>query len=227
MTVRFYFDFVSPYSYLALVQARDLADRHGIDWDVRPVVYGALLDSTGLIGPAEIEIKRRYTFADIQRCAALLGVPLVGPPAHPFRSLEALRTVCLFRDHPKAVDLAVSLAGACWGQGRALTDASVIVAVLDGLGLPSVDLAARLGAPETKEALRKLTADALARGVFGVPTFELAGELFWGHDRIDHLVARIEGRIGDAAANAEALLARPRGADRPTIGEAHSDRGTR
>ena len=89
-TVAFYLDFVSPYTYFALTQARRFESDHGVRFDVRPVVYAKLLDAAGLVGPAEREAKRRYTFADVLRSAHRLGVPLVGPPAHPFRSLEAL-----------------------------------------------------------------------------------------------------------------------------------------
>ena len=120
--VDLYFDFVSPYSYLALSQVEAFAQRHSIEWKLRPVVYGALLNATGLIGPAEVAVKRRYTFRDILRAAQLLEIPLVGPPSHPFRSLEALRAVWLYRDHELGLPFAVALATACWGDGRPLTE---------------------------------------------------------------------------------------------------------
>jgi hypothetical protein len=67
--VRFYFDFISPYSWLALNEAGAFADKHGVAWEMRPVVYGKLLDGTGLVGPAETDAKRRYTFHDVARRA--------------------------------------------------------------------------------------------------------------------------------------------------------------
>ena len=116
ISIDLYFDFVSPYSYLLLTQAAEFGQQHGITWRPQPVVYGALLNHTGLVGPVEVDVKRRYTFTDIRRSAALLGVPLVGPPAHPFRSLEALRTVSLFLGDPRCLDLSTALAQACWGS---------------------------------------------------------------------------------------------------------------
>jgi 2-hydroxychromene-2-carboxylate isomerase len=220
-SVRVYFDFLSPYSYLALTRLAAFGDRHDVEWEPAPVFYAALLDANGLVGPAETRAKRRYTLTDVLRCAALLGVPLVGPPAHPFRSLEALRVATLFDNDPRAFELAVALSTACWGEGRDLTDWEVLTDVVRGVGLGgsgtrSEDLAARASAAAVKQALQGRTATAIEAGVFGVPTFELDGELFWGHDRLDHLAARLEGRLPpELPARAAVLEARPRAADRP------------
>src|SRR6185503_4800799 len=94
--VPFYLDFISPYTWLALARAETFAEEHGIAWEPRPVVYAALLDAHGLVGPVETEAKRRYTLHDVARSAQALGLRLVGPPAHPFRSLAALRTLCAY-----------------------------------------------------------------------------------------------------------------------------------
>ena len=71
-------------------------------------------------------------------------------------------------------------------------------------------------APEIKQALQSRTAAAIEAGVFGVPTFALDGELFWGHDRLEHLAARLDGRLPDLSARADVLERRPRGSDRPS-----------
>lgn len=213
--VAFYFDFVSPYSYLALTQARRFESEHGIRFDLHPVVYAKLLDETGLLGPAEVDAKRRYTFADIVRGAHRLGVPLVGPPAHPFRSLEALRTLTLWRDDERALDLAVALSSACWGEGRDLTDLSVIAEIVSKAGFDAASLPERIAAEPVKRALAELTSAAIAAGVFGVPTFLAGSEMFWGHDRMAYLGEFLDGRLPEVAPLAEPMLRRPRGADRP------------
>lgn len=215
--VELYFDFVSPYSYLACGQAEAFAARHQVSWVLRPVVYGALLDATGLIGPVETDLKRRYTFHDVSRAAALLELPMVGPPAHPFRSLEALRTVCAFADRPEALRLVVELSAACWGRGRDLTDAGVLREIVAGVGLPAENLAERIATPEVKQALRQHTEAALQAGVFGVPTFRINDEIFWGHDRLPHLAAYLGGELPSAADIAAAMERRPRGADRKSV----------
>ncbi|HKQ62169.1 MAG TPA: 2-hydroxychromene-2-carboxylate isomerase [Candidatus Polarisedimenticolaceae bacterium] len=212
--VPFYFDFISPYSWLALMQAEAFAERHGIRWQPRPVVYAALLQAHGLIGPVETPAKRRYTFRDVERCAAAIGVRLSGPPAHPFRSLEALRVQYLFREESLALRLAASLADACWGQGRALTDLEVIREVVAAVGLDADALEQRSASPEIKAGLRAQTDDAVRRGVFGVPTFVLEDELFWGHDRLEPLAARLDGRLPPPGPRSRELLERPRGVER-------------
>jgi 2-hydroxychromene-2-carboxylate isomerase len=212
--VALHFDFVSPYSWLALVQAEAFAAEHGIRWDLRPVVYAALLDAHGLVGPVEVPAKRRYTFRDVARCAHRAGRKLTGPPQHPFRSLEALRAMHLFREDPEAPRLAAQLADACWGDGRPLTDPGVLADVVSAVGLDAGGLAERSAAPDVKQGLRRATEEAVAMGVFGVPTFVHDGELFWGHDRMPHLAARIRGELPPADDLARAILARPRGAER-------------
>lgn len=213
-TVAFYFDFVSPYSYLALTQARRFEAEHDIRFDVRPIVYAKLLDAAGLVGPAERDAKRRYTFADILRVAHRLGVPLVGPPAHPFRSLEALRALTLWRTDDRALDLAVALSSACWGEGRDLTDLGVIADVVSSAGFDARRLPERIAEEATKKALAEATAAAVEAGVFGVPTFVVGDELFWGQDRMADLAEHLVGRLPLASALAAPMLARPRGADR-------------
>jgi 2-hydroxychromene-2-carboxylate isomerase len=212
--VPFYLDFVSPYTWLALVQAERFAAENGIRWEPRPVVYAALLDGNGLIGPAETPAKRRYTFQDVARSAHRLGIPLSGAPEHPFRSLEALRTLCVFRGEPQALQLAVRLSNACWGEGKSLTDPEVIRGVVAGVGLDTRDLEQRIKSVEAKQDLRDLTDEALRRGVFGVPTFVYEEELFWGHDRLAHLASRIAGRTPPASELVGNLLDRPRGVER-------------
>lgn len=212
--VRMHLDFISPYTYLALTQAELFASRHSIEWQLRPVVYGVLLDHAGLVGPVETEAKRRYTFRDVARAAELLQVPMVGPPAHPFRSLEALRLLVAYADQAVALPLARALASAAWGKGEDLTQPAVLTrlaAEAGATGRPVVDLIAD---PEIKQALRRNTEGAIASGVFGVPTFEYEGELFWGHDRFSHLAARLDGKLGHGSGPAEAMVDRPRGIDR-------------
>jgi len=213
-TVELYFDFLSPYAYLALARARAFGERNGIGWELHPVVFARLLDAHGLVGPVEVEAKRRYTWRDVVRSADALGVPLVGPPAHPFRSLDALRVQCLLGDGAEALELAVSLARAAWADGRDLADWGVLADAVRAVGLDADDLERRASAPEVKRALRLRTEAAVKRGVFGVPTFARGDELFWGHDRMDQLALRLAGGLPAADARVERLLSLPRAVER-------------
>lgn len=213
-SVTLYFDVVSPYSYLALERCPGFADEHDVGWLPVPVVYGALLDATGLVGPVETDLKRRYTFRDVQRAATLQDVPLVGPPAHPFRSLEALRLTLTVQEPDRRLALARRLARAAWGEGEDLTDLDTLGKLAREVDVPTDALADRIRDPKIKTALRESTEEALGKGVFGVPTFRLEDELFWGHDRMSHLAARLDGRLDAPDPRLAEILERPRGADR-------------
>ena len=212
--VRLYFDFISPYSYLALTRAESFAREHGVRWEVRPVLYAALLEARGLIGPAEEPAKREYTARDVVRCADRMGVTLAGLPAHPFNSLAALRTACLFQEDARAIEIVARIGKRGWGLGLDLTDLTVLAGALEEIGIDAHDLPERIQAPGVKDLLRANTEAALGDGVFGVPSFVWEGELFWGHDRMDHLADRIAGRLASPEGRAVEIAARPRGADR-------------
>ena len=172
------------------------------------------MDATGLVGPAEVPTKRNYTFVDIQRTTRALGLRLTGPPVHPFLSLKALRLVTVELREPHALRLAIALASACWEEGLALTDVSVLEEVAAGVGIDTGDLLGRINAPEVKAALRTTTESALAAGVFGVPTFAYRPELFWGHDRMQQLAEMLRSGRDPLTTEAGRLLGRPRGTDR-------------
>lgn len=213
-TVRFYFDFISPYSWLALMEAGEFAGAHDVAWEMRPVVYGKLLDETGLVGPAETGAKRRYTFHDIARHADRRGLRLQGPPAHPFRSLEALRTVVVFREEPSILELCAAISDATWGRGLDLTDVGVLSAIVRECGLDPGDLSERIKVQAVKDQLREYTQEALELGVFGVPTFIYERELFWGQDRLPDLARRIDGTAPPSNELVKSIVERPRGIDR-------------
>ena len=213
-TVDLYLDFVSPYVYLALVQAEKFAADHGVELRPIPIVYGVVLDRTGLVGPVETAAKRQYTFRDVWRAADLLGVPIAAPPEHPFRSLAALRLLTAYREDAAALPLARGLATAAWAEKRDLTDTSVLQEVADTAGAVRRPAAEVIHHPDVKLELRRATDAALEAGVFGVPTFALEGELFWGHDRLAHLAARLQGQLSDSAGELNSVLRQPRGAGR-------------
>lgn len=212
--VRFFFDFISPYAWLALEQAGSFAAENAVRWELVPISYGALLSATGLVGPVETPAKREYTFDDVVRCAQMDGLEIVGPPTHPFRSLEALRAMTLFARDAQALELARRLAAAAWADGRDLTEVSVIESVLSDLGLDGDGIAGRISEQDCKQALIRNTEEALDAGVFGVPTFEFEGELFWGRDRMPHLAERLWGNLRPSRHRSSAMLTRPSGVER-------------
>ncbi|TAK40724.1 MAG: 2-hydroxychromene-2-carboxylate isomerase [Betaproteobacteria bacterium] len=171
-----YFDFVSPFACIGLHRLGELPRALPIEY--RPVLFAGLLNRFGQKGPAEIAAKRRYTYRWCHWWAQSRGIPLRFPAAHPFNPLHHLRLAIACGCAPEAVR---RIFQAIWTTGADPTDPAAFSRLALELGVD----AARLGAPEVKDALRRNTEDAAARGVFGVPTLEVAGEPFWGADAID------------------------------------------
>jgi len=175
MHPHWYFDFVSPFSYLhwqkvrRLPQARDIVPV--------PILFGAVLDQLGIRGPAEIEGKRLFTYRRVQWQAEHDGVPLRFPPTHPFNPLPALRLCIAAGTTPHAID---GIFDWLWRDGLAGDTVQSLEPLAHALGLGDAETA--LADPAVKATLRANTEQALAAGVFGVPTLEIGGELFWGHD---------------------------------------------
>jgi 2-hydroxychromene-2-carboxylate isomerase len=215
-TVQFFFDVVSPYAWLGWHALN--ARRHELCIDVKavPTLFGVLLDAHGGIGPAEIPEKRAYTFRDVQRCAMLAGLRLAGPPHHPFNPLKALRLCAAVGDLDARFRLAGNLLDAAWARGGDLESDNVLREALDSSGL-APELLDAVATAAVKDALRAHTESALVVGVFGVPSFLVGSELFWGHDRMPHVEAFLCGALTlDERLHAE-VLARPRGVDRAAL----------
>ena len=204
-----YFDFISPYAYLGFhrLQATD-AD---VQVNLHPVLFAALLDHHGQLGPAEIPAKRDATALYTARYARLLGIPLVGPPSHPFNPLTALRLALPGVAGDDQARVVTALFNAIWGEGIDGGDPEALAAALDRAGLDGASLLARTRAPEVKEGLKRATEAAIARGIFGVPTFFVVGEGFFGNDALDHALLALEGRDPLSAEERSTILARPIG----------------
>jgi 2-hydroxychromene-2-carboxylate isomerase len=181
MKICWVFDLISPYSYLSLKQLPLLPA--GTQLELVPVLFAGLLNHHGHVGPAEIASKRRFTYRFIVWRARKMDVPLKMPPAHPFNPLSALRLVIAAGSDRRSVETAFDFV---FGQGRDVADPAVLADLGRELGIEAVEVA--LNDPEVKQTLRNNTDWAIERGVFGVPTFVIGDELFWGHDAFDMAV---------------------------------------
>jgi 2-hydroxychromene-2-carboxylate isomerase len=170
-----YFDFVSPFAYLQSEQLAALAPRITVRY--KPVLFAGILGAHGQLGPAEIPAKRAFTYRFVLWQAKRLGIPLKLPHEHPFNPLPLLRLAIACDCQASAIHRIFRFV---WRDGR-LPDLPIEWAELTQ-ELDLADADARIAEPDVKETLRRYTDEAIALGVFGVPTLALRGELFWGAD---------------------------------------------
>ncbi|MEO8152960.1 MAG: DsbA family protein [Rhizobacter sp.] len=188
--LRFTFDVISPYAYLAFERMPQVLEGVSHEVSYQPVLFAGLLQHWGQKGPAEIAPKRDWTYRQVAWLAHQLGLPLQMPSQHPFNPLALLRLL-----------LATAPAGttpnrwACeqvlrhvWRGGADAADADRLAALVQTLA-PQRDPASA----EVKDELKAATAEAAARGLFGVPTVEVDGRLFWGLDGLELLSAYLRG----------------------------------
>ena len=192
--IRFYFDYESPNAYLAWTQLPALAARHGVGVELVPILYAALLDFHGQLGPGEQPAKGLWMNRNMLRKAALLGVPLNPPAFLPFNPLLALRVSILPLETERRRALIDALFRAVWVRGLHVSDAAVVEAVANEIGLPGAALVAQAQTPDIKRQLRSQTDEAIGRGVFGVPSMIVGDELFWGYDDFPYLELFLAGR---------------------------------
>lgn len=193
--IYWYFDPISPFAYLALPAIERLACTHLIHY--RPIVFGAVLAHCGQLGPAEIPAKRLHTYRLCQFLADSAGVPFRFPPAHPFRSMDTLRLLAAVDADIAATRIVMDF---IWHEGRdPVAERDALVATVTATPFDVL-----IAQTDAKVRLRRWTDEAIAAGVFGVPTLAVDGELFWGTDALPMALAYLD----DPALLARADMAR-------------------
>ena len=191
--VDFYFDYLSPYAYLASVRVPTVCAEHGARVRPRPVLFAALLNHWGQLGPAEIPPKALFAFRACLRHARRERIPFRSPRQHPFNPLTALRATLAAPTEEQRARAMHALFELGWGLGGDLGSADQIATALDGAGLNGRALVDRASAPDLKEGLAQETAQAIDRGVFGIPTMVVDNELLWGLDQLETLALVLRG----------------------------------
>ena len=181
-SIDWYFDFISPFAYLTCESLSRLPD--DVELRPRPVLFAGMLQHWDTRGPAEIEPMRKYTFRHIRWLADRNGIELAMPPAHPFNPLKLLR-LCIAAG--AGLDCSQRIFRYVWRDGRSSDDRDGWNALAAACGIDDAESA--IAAPEVKQQLRANTEYAIQQGVFGVPSFVVDGEVFWGFDSLEFLLA--------------------------------------
>ncbi len=189
--LRFHFDYISPYSYLAWHRLDAFAREHQLRVEVKPTLFAALLNHLSHKGPGEIPARRAYLFKDCLRLAAELEVLFVPVFSHPFNPLPSLRATLLDMEDDTRHLLVTKLFDATWAQSRDVGSAEVVAEVCQEAGVP--DALFRINEPAVKQRLLAASQEAIELGIFGVPTMHIDDELFWGNDSFQHLARYLVG----------------------------------
>jgi len=192
--IQFYFDFSSPYSYIASEWIEAVAARHGRRVQWHAVLLGFLFQSTGLKPLVDYPIKRDYALRDIQRSAAFAGVPLRMPDPFPVSTVNAARVFWWLesQDPLRAAAFARAALRGYFTRNVNLNDPAQLKALCAESGLDADAAEAAWGDPQWKAKLKTANDAAQAAGVFGAPYFIVDGEPFWGNDRQQHMEAWLQ-----------------------------------
>jgi 2-hydroxychromene-2-carboxylate isomerase len=192
--IDFYFEFSSPYGYLASLRIDDIAAKHGRETVWRPFLLGVVFQVTGHSPLTDQPLRGDYARLDFDRSARLQKAPFMMPEEFPVLSIAAARAFYWLegRDPAKAKQLAQALYFRIFGKGQNISAPDAVIAAAKSLGIDGEELAAALQDPVVKERLKTETQAAIDRGVFGSPFVIVDGEPFWGADRLDQVDAWLE-----------------------------------
>jgi len=216
-TLHFYFDYLSPYAYFSWRALQPLCQRYQLQLIPHPVVFGKLLDHWGQLGPAEVVPKKAALYRYCYRYAALNGFEFNPPHCHPFNPLPALRLSLAEVSGDKQTALISAIFDAGWSQGADLSCVETLGKLAHNTGLGSATVLDSITRQDTKDLLHRETEQAIAQGVFGVPTFMIDDELFWGHDQLAHIELYLQGKDPLDPDKVDRMLNRARGIDRKAV----------
>lgn len=184
----FWYEFASPYSYLAAMRIERLAEEAGVEIVWRPFLLGLVFKAQGWeTSPFNLyPAKGRYMWRDMEREAVRFGLPLYKPNPFPQNSLMGARIALVGLDRGWTPAFTKAVYAAEFGEGHDISDKEVLAGLLTGLGLDAKEILAEAQSDTNKTRLRRLNDEALSRGIFGAPTFLAEdGEMFWGNDRLE------------------------------------------
>lgn len=187
--IDFYFDFFSPYSYLANIRLPDLADKYGYTITYKPIDVKEAKLAAGNTGPAtaQMPVKLRYAVADLTRWGKKYGAPFAFAPGVPTSSARLNKGTFLAIDKGQARAYVNKAYHATFGSGGAFDSDEVLTSVADQMGWTAQELLDYVRSEKAEQLYTECKKAAHARGVFGVPIMMVGDEMWWGNDRLDFL----------------------------------------
>lgn len=184
--IEFFYDVVSPYSYLATHRIEDLAARNHAELVWRPFFLGGVMKQTGNTPPAYLPARAPYLFKDLMRWGKRYGMPIRPPQPFPTNTLTAMR-ILVQLPQEELPEVSKRLFAAYWGEGRDIGDSAVLTELLGEEAVAT--------APAGKAALIAASDEAVKRGAFGAPSMFVGDQMFFGNDRLELLELHLQGKL--------------------------------
>jgi 2-hydroxychromene-2-carboxylate isomerase len=194
-TLEFYFDYGSPYSYLADTQVEAIARRAGAALERKPMLLGGVFKATGNASPMTVELKSKWSAFDMPMWARHYGVPFNRNPYFPVNTLALMRGASAAQLDGSFERYHPAMFKAMWIDGRNLNDIKEVAAVLISAGLDAQKFGQRIQDQDVKDRLKETTEGAVARGVFGAPTMFVEDKMFFGNDRLPFVELALKGEL--------------------------------
>ena len=194
-TLEFYFDYGSPYSYLADTQVEAIARRTGAALARKPMLLGGVFKATGNASPMTVEPKSKWSAFDMPMWARYYGVPFKRNPHFPVNTLALMRGAAAAQIDGSFERYHPAMYKAMWVDGRNLNDISEVAAVLTAAGLDAAKFGKRIQDQDVKDRLKETTEKAVERGVFGAPTCFVDDMMFFGNDRLPFVEMALKGEL--------------------------------
>lgn len=193
--IEFFWDVVSPYTYLASTRIEQVAEECGATVRWKPFLLGGVFRDTGNKPPLEVKQKGAYMIQDLKAWADLYKVPFQFPADFPLNSLFPMRAAVAADRLGKGREFAEAVMNLYWVNGKDPNEEENVKSIARSLGLDGEEIVRLTQDPAIKEDLKQNTAEAVKRGAFGAPTFFVGDKMFWGNDRFVLMEAYLKGEL--------------------------------
>ncbi len=191
--VEFYYDFSSPYTYIASTRIEKICEDTGFELEWKPFLLGGVFNEIGSTPAIEIDNKIKYLREDFERVARYYEVDFNFPELFPLNSVRSMRGAFAAQELDKLVEYNHAMFRAYWVDGVDLSKPELLAEAVSGIGIDVDVFINRINEQDIKDKLREETNIAIEKGVFGAPTCFVDDKMFWGNDRLDYLERYLNG----------------------------------